>query len=778
MIKRIIKKVFIFIILTSLISAVFLPNLNAYSISKKDRQSFIISDKNFPHDLKSNRNYEYMLKKIEHDKKYGFFDRPLNYNIKNTNIVKSLSTTDTIHVPDDYTTIQLAIDNANNGDTIIVRDGEYLENINVDKSVTIKSENGYRDCIVKAIKSDEPVFYVIEDYVTISGFTIKNASSFVFYGAGIFIEEWKERDIYANYCNITGNKIIDNAFGIRILSDNNTIKENIISRNSERGIWVTGNNNLILENDISDNQAGYFATGIGISGFNVSSNYNTIRNNIIQNNNFNGIDVDGRNIIIENTIAKNGNSGICLFGSSNTTFIENIIKENGYHSDACGIWMWKCNNINILGNTIMDNYGEGIDLDSSVDTTISDNSFIYDGLFVYFDKDDYPYNVNISNNKVNNKPLIYLEEESDITIQQDAGQIILVNCNNIKVKNQDIFHSDVGVELFFTDGSVISNSLIHSNDIAGIWLMGSNRNQLDNNSISDNGGAGILTEGGSDNTISENNVVNSGFCDILLRWADNSYIERNTVESKWIGIYIDGDIYNNIIENKVKSADLQGIRLRADYCILDKNTIESCKCGLDIFDSKNCTIFHNNLIDNLDNVNVEFCENNQWDNGMGGNYWDDYNGNDGDGDGIGDTPYEITNNDIDRYPLMDPYLPDDEGGAPLKPSRPSGPTSGAVDEYYSYTTSTTDPQGDKIYYKFYWGTDSTEWIGPYNSGESVTALHKWSESGTFSVKVRARDEYDHLSPISDPLSVSMPRNRLIELPLFQKLYYIIQKLIY
>ena len=54
----------------------------------------------------------------------------------------------TIYVPDDYEKIQWAVDNASVGDTIIVRDGTYYENVVVDKQLTIKSENGSDNCIV------------------------------------------------------------------------------------------------------------------------------------------------------------------------------------------------------------------------------------------------------------------------------------------------------------------------------------------------------------------------------------------------------------------------------------------------------------------------------------------------------------------------------------------------------------------------------------------------------------------------------------------------------
>jgi pectin methylesterase-like acyl-CoA thioesterase len=57
----------------------------------------------------------------------------------------------TIYVPDDYATIQWAVDNAMIGDTIIVRDGVYTENVNVNKRLTIRSEKGPSSTIVRAL---------------------------------------------------------------------------------------------------------------------------------------------------------------------------------------------------------------------------------------------------------------------------------------------------------------------------------------------------------------------------------------------------------------------------------------------------------------------------------------------------------------------------------------------------------------------------------------------------------------------------------------------------
>ena len=62
-------------------------------------------------------------------------------------------------------------------------------------------------------------------------------------------------------------------------------------------------------------------------------------------------------------------------------------------------------------------------------------------------------------------------------------------------------------------------------------------------------------------------------------------------------------------------------------------------------------IYLNSFEKNNKNANDDLF--NQWDNGIVGNYWDDYNGEDNNDDGIGDVPYNITHpENFDHYPLM------------------------------------------------------------------------------------------------------------------------------
>jgi hypothetical protein len=99
---------------------------------------------------------------------------------------------------------------------------------------------------------------------------------------------------------------------------------------------------------------------------------------------------------------------------------------------------------------------------------------------------------------------------------------------------------------------------------------------------------------------------------------------------------------------------------------------------------------------------------------------------------------------------------------PEKPARPSGPTSGKVGVSYSYSSSTTDADGDQIYYLFDWGDGTTSgWKGPYASGQIVSESHIWTARGNYQVKVKAKDTYGWESIWSDPLSINMPKSKAI-----------------
>ena len=105
--------------------------------------------------------------------------------------------------------------------------------------------------------------------------------------------------------------------------------------------------------------------------------------------------------------------------------------------------------------------------------------------------------------------------------------------------------------------------------------------------------------------------------------------------------------------------------------------------------------------------------------------------------------------------LRSPYPSD----PPSQPTTPDGEEFGIWHQEYSYTSSSTDPEGDQIFYLFEWGDGSNSgWLGPYPSGATGTASHIWTELGTFSVRVKARDVWGSGSPLSEPLLVTITDN--------------------
>lgn len=111
---------------------------------------------------------------------------------------------------------------------------------------------------------------------------------------------------------------------------------------------------------------------------------------------------------------------------------------------------------------------------------------------------------------------------------------------------------------------------------------------------------------------------------------------------------------------------------------------------------------------------------------------------------------------------MKSYVKND---SPAKPLTPDGPAEGKIRVEHTYSSSTTDPNNDALYYFFSWGDGfDSGWIGPYEPGESVEASHTWAEQDSYEIKVIAQDSNGTKSVWSDPLPIDMPRNNLYRYP--------------
>jgi len=299
------------------------------------------------------------------------------------------------------------------------------------------------------------------------------------------------------------------------------------------------------------------------------------------------------NIIKANNI-NNNDHGIYLYDYS----LYNIISENNVTNNRIGIPFYYSSSNNVSRNTIVNNI-EGIRLDRSLYNRISGNMFLHNGLCVVRS-----YENIVENNTVNGKPLIYLEGVLNYNVD-DAGQVILIRSKNIRIEGLNLSRTDRGLQLLETTNSVITANHLANNNKAGIWLDKSSNNTISGNNITANNWYGIFIYESSNNDIHGNDITNNG----------------------WTGIIVQHSSNNNI--------------------------------------------FHNNFINNtlqLSRQVFSYKSINVWDDGYpsGGNYWSDYTGvdyysgpyqNETGSDGIGDTPYVIDANNVDRHPLMEPWTP-------------------------------------------------------------------------------------------------------------------------
>ncbi|MBN2487753.1 MAG: right-handed parallel beta-helix repeat-containing protein [Methanosarcinaceae archaeon] len=271
-----------------------------------------------------------------------------------------IATAAIIVVPDvNSSTIQAAITNASNGDTILVSAGTYTENVNVTKELTIISASGNPDnTIVQASDTSDYIFNVTADNVTINGFNITGATtSYGIYCYGV------------QHGNISDNIFSGNDHGIYLeSSSNNTISNNNANLNVHSGIYLYSNSN---HNTVSSNTATFDEFGFYIYG---SSN-NTLTDNNASSNTKSGFIlyvISNYNTLSNNIANSNHESGVYLTTScSNNTLSNNTLNSNNY-----GTYVYNnCNDTTFSSNTASNNSNTGIRLRDSVNTTIYNNYF-------------------------------------------------------------------------------------------------------------------------------------------------------------------------------------------------------------------------------------------------------------------------------------------------------------------------------------------------------------------------------------------------------------------
>jgi len=405
-----------------------------------------------------------------------------------------------------FSSIQAAIDDQDTkcGHTITINPGYYIENVNVYKSLTIKSvEWNPNNTVIKAADSSDPVINITANNVSIIG--LRTEGSTTPFATGILL-------FNVSHCNIANCFATMNCNGIAMMSSSdNRLYNNSASLNRYHGIaLISSNNNIIEHNNISESEI----NGISLE----KSANNLILNNIQESNHVFGIQLlsSDYNTLTQNRASNNTNNGIYLRDSNNNKVINNTAVENRRH----GISLGTSNNTEIQDNTAARNTYQGIGLWDSEGNVIVNNLVLNNG-------DNGIYLNNANGNRIAGNNASY-NNRSGINLYSSAN--LLSSKENVIENNLALNNSGDGITLWNSERNVVLNNLALNNGDNGIYLNNANDNRIIGNNASYNKGSGIFVH--SSTSEIRQNVANSNFCEGIETYnSDESIVEENICEN-------------------------------------------------------------------------------------------------------------------------------------------------------------------------------------------------------------------------------------------------------
>jgi parallel beta-helix repeat protein len=214
-----------------------------------------------------------------------------------------------------------------------------------------------------------------------------------------------------------------------------------------------------------------------------------------------------------------------------------------------------------------------------------------------------------------NKSVSLIGEDRDRTIINNllAQNVVEITANDVSVCNFTVKNSVTpipqtgitGIYIRSAGHIVIRNTLI-ADSSDGLVIYTSFGNQVSGNTMIDNTNSGASLSVSNDNVFSGNTISNSPL-GLIFQSSSNNVFSGNTISNN-----------SNI--------------------------------GISLFSSSNNNTFYRNNF--LNPTPVRSDSNNTWNYGGEGNFWSNYTGLDSNGDGIGDTSYQIDTFNQDNQPLM------------------------------------------------------------------------------------------------------------------------------
>lgn len=282
-------------------------------------------------------------------------------------------------------------------------------------------------------------------------------------------------------------------------------------------------------------------------GGNGPGNYSTIQEGISASNDgdtvfvFNDSSPYNENLIIEKSINLIGED-------KNTTIIDACAKNHGIIVKSPNVYIsnltiqnssdYKYSGIKIVEKYFIGIYCKFKDhirgiIINSQEATIIENNFVNCGIELW-SKTKSGCKHTIENNTVNDKPLKYYYRKSGFIVEIEAGQILLVDCHNVFIKDNIIANTSIGIQILFSSNIIVTNNSIVDINNDGMILYQSNHIIISRNSFKNCKWGAIWIYRSHNNLISQNNFINNTRDVKFARSYRNKYC--NNYWDTWIGL--------------------------------------------------------------------------------------------------------------------------------------------------------------------------------------------------------------------------------------------------
>ena len=426
-----------------------------------------------------------------------------------------------LHVPADYATISLAVEDAMDGETIEVQAGTYPERIELDKSLLLV---GVGQPVIDVNDIGGDAVRIVADDCTLDGFELINGNM------GL--------DVRSMGNVIRNNTILANRNGVRLYNDSslNLLANNVIADCAETGLHIRYSaNNTLRDNHISACAVNFHIEANSLEQYTQDIDIsNTVDEKPIyyvvgmddvfigeQSNAGCVVAVDCTDIIIEG-IEVSGNAYGVLFAYTQYSVVEDaVISDNS----VAGVRLHHSPYNGISNNTISGN-DWGVLLDASAETfmrgnVLAQNSY---GVNCTGAEEDYVQDIDTSN-VINSKPVYYLVDAVEAVVDANSGAacVFAVNCRDLTISDLELSGNGSGITLVNTTHSVIDNVICKRNNTAGIRLFHAEHNTVNRSALTENP-VGLQIEY-SNHTTCNANTVYANDQGINLRYSNANILQ-------------------------------------------------------------------------------------------------------------------------------------------------------------------------------------------------------------------------------------------------------------